>query len=415
LKEAIMVGRPFRFVHASDLHLESVAQGISEVPDHLRDLLVDGPYRATERLVETALAEDVDFIILSGDVLNPMVTGPRGPLFLGSQFQRLAERKIPIYWAGGSIDPPDAWPSWLRLPETVHVFPAGHVEEIVHQRDGVSLARLVGLSRIQDRPVDLAGFEADPSGLFTIGAFHGEVEAASLSPRGLHYWALGGLHATNTLCNTPCVAHYSGSPQGRSRQETGAHGCTLVQVDEQRHIRTNLLPTDMFRWCEEYLVVDEHTTREGLESLLRERVQTLSDASSEVVLLISWTVAGTGPLMGRLRSGPLAAELLARLRADFGQATPARWSLSITCEPAARLPDDWYEQETFLGDYLRALRHFQVNADEAVGLEDYLDERQQAGSLGAMAHFADPAVREQILREAAQLGADLLRGEEIQP
>lgn len=410
-----MVAWPFRFVHASDLHLERVAEGISEVPDHLRGILVDGAYRAVERLVDTALAEDVDFLILSGDVLNPLTTGPRGPLFLGNQFQRLSERKISVYWASGMVDPPDAWPAWLKLPETVHLFPKGQVAEIIHQRNGMSLARLVGRGRDRERVVDLAGFEADPSGLFTIGVVHGEFESANLASHGLHYWALGGAHARSTLGTSPCVAHYSGTTLGRNRGETGPHGGTLVQVDDQRRVRTNPFSTDAFRWCDEYLVLDEHTTRDGLEALFRDRVRALADAAPDAVLLVSWTLAGVGPLMGKLRSGPLAAELLAGLRADFGEATPARWSLSIECEPATRLPDDWYEQETFLGDYLRALRHYQVNADESLGLEEYLDERHRAGTLGSLAEIADPAARERILRAAAQLGADLLRGEEGHP
>jgi len=410
-----MVAWPFRFMHASDLHLERVVEGISEVPDHLRELLVDGAYRAAERLVDLTLAEEADFLVLSGDVLDPLATGPRGPLFLARQFQRLADHKISIYWAGGTNDPPDAWPAWLRLPETVHLFSAAQPAEFVHPRDGGALARLVGRGRDHDRPADLAGFEADPSGLFTIGVAHGDVDASSLISHGLHYWALGGSHAMSTLCTSPCVAHYSGSTLGRDRKEIGAHGGTLVEVDEQHGVRTSLVATDAFRWCEECLVVDEHTTRDGLKATLRERLQSLADASPDVVLLISWTLTGTGALMGSLRSGPLAAELLAGLQSEFGHATPARWSLSIQCEPAARLPDDWYEQETFLGDYLRALRHYQVNVSEPLALDAYLDERQRAGTLGSLAQFDDPAARERILREAAQLGADLLRGEEAQP
>ena len=36
-----MAGRQLRFVHASDLHLEQPLHGVTEVPDHLRDLFLD--------------------------------------------------------------------------------------------------------------------------------------------------------------------------------------------------------------------------------------------------------------------------------------------------------------------------------------------------------------------------------------
>ena len=49
-----------RLVHASDFHLELPLYGLAEVPDHLRDLLIEAPYQAAEQVFETALAEDVD-------------------------------------------------------------------------------------------------------------------------------------------------------------------------------------------------------------------------------------------------------------------------------------------------------------------------------------------------------------------
>src|SRR6188474_688838 len=120
--------QPLRLVHASDLHLELPVYGLPEVPDHLRDLLVDAPYHAAEQVFETALSEDVDAVLLSGDVLDVDRAGPPAIVLLLDQFARLGERNIPIYWAGGSIDAPDTWPRSVTLPKNVHVFPVGHVE-----------------------------------------------------------------------------------------------------------------------------------------------------------------------------------------------------------------------------------------------------------------------------------------------
>ena len=52
-----MSGLAFRFLHTSDWHLELPASGLVEVPDHLREALVEAPYLAAERVIETALAE----------------------------------------------------------------------------------------------------------------------------------------------------------------------------------------------------------------------------------------------------------------------------------------------------------------------------------------------------------------------
>jgi DNA repair protein SbcD/Mre11 len=137
-----MSSRPFRFIHASDFHLEQPLMGVAEVPDHLRELFLDAPYAAAQQVFEAALAEDVGFVVLSGDILQPLATGPRGPLFLAEQFARLAARGIGVYWAGGAVDPPETWPGVVKLPQNVHVFPRGRMEETTIAWESETLARL---------------------------------------------------------------------------------------------------------------------------------------------------------------------------------------------------------------------------------------------------------------------------------
>ena len=405
---------PFRFVHASDFHLEQPLMGVSEVPDHLRELFLDAPYTAARQVFEAALAEDVALVVLSGDILRPLGTGPRGPLLLAEQFARLAARGIGVYWASGAVDPPEAWPTAVRLPQNVHVFSRGRVEEATVHRDAGPLARVVGACGDRQLPLRPADFSADTASLYTIAILHGDVDAASLQGRGVDYWALGGRHDRSTPQSGPQMVHYCGSPQGRRPEESGVHGCTLVQVDEQRHTRTTLIPTDAARWLSERVLVDEATSREELETRLRERMHTLLEACPAISLLVSWTVAGRGPLVAQLRRGQLAADLLAWLRNDYGYRRPAAWSVSLEAEVSETLPPEWYEQETIRGDFLRAVRHLQMNADEPLGVEQYMAEAHLAGTLAGAVTLAGKTARDRALREAAVLGARLLSGEEAQ-
>jgi len=406
---------PFRFVHAADFHLELPPFGVAEVPDHLWNLFIESTYRAAERVFETTLSEEAEFLILSGDLLDPRRTGPRGLLFLAEQFGRLAERETAVYWAGGHVDPPDAWPSAIRLPDNVHRFPQGRPEEHVHQRDGTPLARVMGTSRGAGRAVRASEFDPDPAGLFSIAVVHGAADAEALKQRRIDYWALGGSHARHTLFSSPQVAHYPGSPQGRHPEESGPHGCTLVQVDAERHARTTLVPTDVMRWQNAEIVVEEATTRADLETLLNERMQSLVETAPGMDLLVSWKIVGSGPLLAELRRGELAGQLLEVLRTRYGFGPPAAWSLSMSAEPTAVLPPEWYEQQTIRGDFLRQIRHYQMNPSEPLDLEAYLAEGQLADTLEAAAQVSDKATRERVLREAAMLGVDLLSGEEPKP
>jgi len=407
-----MSNRPFRFVHAGDFHLEMPPQGLAEVPDHLTDLFLEASYLAAERVFDTVLAEEADFLVLAGDLLSPRLTGPRGPLFLVEQFNRLAEREIPVYWSGGRVDPPDAWPSAFDLPTNVHVFPRGRVGETVYGRDDERLARLIGISREKRRSIRASDFDPDPGGLFSIAVVHGSAEASVLQTRQIDYWAMGGIHQRKTLFSSPQIAHYPGSPQGRRPQEDGSHGCTLVQVDPQGQARTSLVATDVVRWINERVVVEATADRETLEGQLRERLHTLTETMQQVDFLISWTVVGEGPLLAQLRQGTLRAELLEVLRSEFGFGSPLAWSLTLESEPSAVLQPSWYDQESIRGEFLREIRRYQTDSAEPLCLASFLSEDHLAGTLATAATDIAPSVRQRVLREAAMLGVDLLSGEE---
>jgi hypothetical protein len=401
---------PFRFLHAADLHLEQPPFGVAEVPDHLRQLFVEASYVAAERVFQAAVSEGAEFLVLSGDVLDPQRTGPRGPRFLVDQFERLEAKSLGVYWAGGRVDSPQAWPAMLALPKNVRVFPAGRPQDFIHRHDDQPLARLIGASRIRGGKIRAADFDADSDDLFTIAVAYGRATAESLERRAVDYWALGGRHAAHTLLGAPHVAHYPGSPQGRAPAETGPHGCTLVEVDGQRHVRTAMVPTDVLRWHRERVEIDETTTRDDLELLLHERAEALKGSLSGLDGLVTWKVVGDGPLAAQLRRGALVAELLESLRKHYGFGPPALWSASLGIEAPSELPPAWYEQETILGDFLTQIRRYQMNSGEPIDLEDFLSEEQLAGTLGAVA-AVDSDERERMLREAAILGVDLLSGE----
>jgi DNA repair protein SbcD/Mre11 len=399
---------PFRFVQASDFHLEQPLSGVADVPEHLSELFLEAPYTAAERVFDTALTEQAAFLILSGDILHPLYAGPRGAMFLCEQFARLAQREIAVYWAGGMVDPPDQWPTSIALPGNVHVFPRSRVDEFVHEHDGTPIARLLGISADKQRLVRAGDFHPDSSGLPTIAIAYGSADPAALQARDIHYWALGGRHDRATPANMPHAIHYCGSPQGRRPEESGVHGCTLVQVDEKQQFRTSLIPTDAVRWLGERILVDKETIQTDLETRFRERIHSLRESAPNSHLLITWTIAGGGPLVKQLQCGSLAADLLDRLRTDYGFSSPSVWSLSIDVEPADRLPEEWYEQETIRGDFLREIRRLQMNSDEPLQFESYISDAHQAGSLGAMAQLHDANARGRVLIEAASLGAALL-------
>jgi hypothetical protein len=407
----------FRFVHAGDFHLERPPGGLAEIPDHLRTAIGEAAYRAAERVFDAAIKHRVDFLLLTGDTVEPQIAGPRAIVFLNEQFAKLAEAGVSVYWAGSPSDSFERWTDLWPLPAHVHRFPVKRVERIVHHRTGEPLVQILGTSgRYQDGRRDGlihgADFIADNE-LFAVAVAHGAVDSESLARQTIPYWALGGEHARRSLLGGTVTAHYSGTPQGRVPDESGPHGCTLVQVDESRRIRTTFLPTDAVRYCHERVTLDASAPRESLPALLNERVTELLIDPFGPELLIHWTIAGGQSLARELRSGG-SGDLLAKLRAEHGAKHPAAWSVEI--DPGtAHVAAERFEEETLLGEFLRSAKHCLEHPEERINLEDFLAERHLAGTLAPLASLSDPDLRRHVLADAAALGVELLSPVEERP
>ena len=405
-----MSSRPLRFLQAGDFLLHQPLDGLPDVPDHLVERLVEAPYRAAAAVFGAALAEDVDFVLLTGNLCVPHRAGPCGFHFLSQQFARLTERGIGVYWAAGEADRRRDWPAHWRWPSGVHVFAADRIEHVVHHREGKPLCQIAGRSAdgplvngSTNIPPALASFAPGTDGLFAIAVLPGALawKPAELVPIGNHYWACSGSRQVLTAlaeCDPPCVVHSAGMPQGRSPRDLGPHGCTLVQVEsEQRvepHDRIRLTPitTDTVRWHDERIVLTEGLDRQGVERLLQERMRSLIDLSPKQMLLIQWAVDGIQSLADRGDSSTLAAEWLAMLRSEFGFLETPAWSMSLTVAPP-EIPAAWTEQETLVGDFLRRV-HALAAAD---GPPDQSSRNAESASSGLLDCFLSEQQRQSEL------------------
>jgi DNA repair protein SbcD/Mre11 len=404
-----MPDRPFRFLHTADFRLDAVPRGLAEVPDHLRDCLLDAPYTAARRVFDAALSERVAFVLLAGNAVQADRGGPRGTAFLVEQFERLASAGIDIYWAASETDRPETWPAALQLPANVHLFARDHVGEFLHTGGGPPLARIVGTSR-GTRSLMPEEFVPDPVGLFSITVACGEMDPAEMQAQGIHYWALGGRAERTTLFDAHGTAHYPGTPQGRCRTESLGRGCTLVSVDEAGRARLSPVTCSALEWHDESLTVGPATTRDELEAMSAQRIRTLAD-HSKCDLLVTWLIDGSGPLLAELRRGKLRGELLEWLRIEHGLSSPIVWTVGLETSPGAALPASLYEQETILGDYVRTLREYELDPNQRLDVESLLPGDSLAESFARAVAISDDAMRKRVLHEAALLGIDLLSGE----
>lgn len=406
-----MSGESFRFLHASDFHLEQPCYGLAEAPDHLQDPLIEAPLRAVANVFETAILEDVQFVVLSGDIIAPRIAGSYALAFLMEQLEALREQKIRVYWAGSELDGPDRWPEEIQFPDNVVMFPKGQARHLVHSIHDVPIATIIGKSALGGS-VSADDFRIEPTNRFTIAVAHGQADPSSLAGhKPIDYWALGGQHATQMLFESPRTAYYPGTPQGRGPDEDGVHGCTLVQVDRGRRVRPKFIPADSLRWRAETLGVGEECHRNELQRHLRARMQRIATESAGCTTFVSWTIQSEGELARQLRSGALAKELVDWLRTEFGRANPAVWTVAIEVESNTGIAEELYEEDTILGDFLRAVREHEQDPKLVLNLASMLPDMSKHRALGAALQAADGHARQVLLQEAATLGVDLLSGE----
>ncbi|MGL4514012.1 MAG: metallophosphoesterase family protein [Lacipirellulaceae bacterium] len=402
---------PLRLVHASDLRLDSPLAGLAEVPDLLRPVLRDAARTAAERVFDTALAENADALLLSGDVIDLRQAAPRDLVFLVDQFGRLDKRGVAVFWGGGRIDPPEAWPRTMRLPENVTLFPTGRVGTHELKRSGATVAIVQGTSRPADRSIDTSGFHRDGQGRFTIGVAYGSSESAGKEGDRVDYMALGGRSRRATVDHSPGVAHYPGAPQGLQPTELGPSGCTVVSVESDGKAKTRFVATDPVRWQEESVEFTAGSTEAELRARLRERLDKTRTKAGGIDLLVSWRLHGVGPLVPHLRADGLCAELLADLQAYAGRQQPVCWSWRVACDDPYDPPHEQRDQETILGDLLRQVEVLGKSEAFILDIAGMLPKPLPDPALAAVAKPSVGAERQDLLQRAAKLGVALMTTE----
>ncbi len=407
-----MPQHPLRFVHASDFHLERPLGGVAEVPAGLRELFLEAPFAAARQVFEAALAENADALLLAGDLLNSELAGPRAVVFLRDQFQRLADHKIPVYWACGEVDAPDTWPACAKLPPNVHIFPVGRVENIDLTRDGQPVARIQGISRTPGVAPDDRGFHRDALGLFTVGVAYGTAASAGAEGDRVDYMALGGQHQRQTVDQSPGIAHYCGTPQGRDPDETGPRGCTVIYVDDAGHVKTNFVATDALRWLTEEVEITAGTDEDALLQQIEERIGKLQTKHHGSELLVTWQITGRGGVLNHIRTGGISDKIVEVLRERFAKVKPGVWTVAIECDSPLDVPQEWVDEETIMGDLLRDFRKLEEDPTIDLALEEFLPAEFRETQFASVATIT-PEDRAQLLWAASKLGVDLMDGEEV--
>ena len=249
----------FRFIHAADPHLDSPLRGLEAHEGAPVALLRGATRKAFENLVNLAIDEAVDFVVIAGDLYDGDWKDYSTGLFFRGQMVRLEAKKIPVYLIAGNHDAASVISKKLTLPENVHVFSTRTAETM----EVPGLAAVIHGRGFPHRavPENLAvDYPAAVPGKFNLGLLHtsltGRPDHDTYAPcseqdlrnKGYAYWALGHIHQPEVISEDPWIV-FAGNCQGRHARETGPRGCRLVTVKDSLEVASaEWRDLDVVRW-----------------------------------------------------------------------------------------------------------------------------------------------------------------------
>lgn len=300
----------FRFLHAADLHLDSPLRGLETYPDAPVEQIRGATRRALENLVELAIEEQVAFVLLAGDIYDRDWKDYNTGLFFSRCMGRLRDAGIRVYLISGNHDAASVIARNLHPPDNVHLF-STRCAQTHHLPD---LAVAIHGQGYAERDVyeDLTGDypKAEP-GMLNIGLLHTALSGRPghepyapttldrLRSKGYDYWALGHVHQHEVVCDDPWVV-FPGTIQGRHIRESGAKGCTLVQVEEGQVTSLETRELDVLRWHESQVDLSGCDTAEGVLFRVREAFEKGRGQADGRPLAVRLTLSGMTGLHERL-------------------------------------------------------------------------------------------------------------------
>ncbi len=213
--------KPLKFVHTSDVHLETDTFGSTDAGVRLRDKV----RKAFSNVVDVANNRDADLLLIVGDLFDSSRVSEEGLAFA---FGTIARAKMPVVMIPGNHDAHDERSIYAGLspsvfPRNLHLIlePEGRVLDFPDLE-----ARLWGRAMVEHTPEyrPLAGVPDPHPELWNIALAHGfftdddeNMRSSPITPdeierSGYHYIALGHVHIFNDVSQGSTRALYCGTP-----------------------------------------------------------------------------------------------------------------------------------------------------------------------------------------------------------
>ncbi|MGV1098972.1 metallophosphoesterase family protein [Thiovibrio sp. JS02] len=409
-----------KFLHAADIHLDSPLHGLEAYADAPLGQLRSATRRAFDNLIDLAIAEQVAFLLIAGDLYDGDWKDYNTGLFLANRLGRLRKEGIRVFLVSGNHDAASQISKSLVLPDNVHLFSTQAPETVRIEELRVALHGQGYETRgVADNLA--SGFPLALPHYFNIGLLHTSLTGRQghepyapcslddLRSKGYAYWALGHIHKREEVCREPWVV-FPGNIQGRHIQESGDKGATLVTVREGGVVAVEHRSLDVLRWLYCPLDISDCSDLSMVEEAVRLRFASLEEEAAERPLAIRLSLVGESMLHSRLHGHSFSLnESFRGLAAGFGDLWLEK--VLFATESTAEL-DAAFGEDSPLADLVKNIARLDLGSShliealpELAALKSKLPPELQQHGQGL---FADDAARRAELCE--EVKALLLAG-----
>jgi DNA repair protein SbcD/Mre11 len=355
------------FIHAADLHLDSPMVGLSHLPDRIFNRLRESTFQSLKKITNKAIEQDVDFVILAGDLFDGEDRSLRAQSRLRTEMLKLEEKGIPVFVVHGNHDHLSG--SWVHfdLPSNVHIFTSKVEMKTVRTKSGV-LIHLYGFSypqrHVLDRKID--EYEKQVGADFHIGILHGNEGGGSehgnyapftvkdLLGKQFDYWALGHIHKRTELSLDPPII-YPGNIQGRNKKETGIKGCYHVTLSDIKN-DLKFIETSDIVWVE--AVIDAATARSFQEIFQMCQVTIASYRKKDIGTLLSLSLVNI-KLEDCKEERVLDGELIELLQEEESEEDSFVWIVDIKMEQSIHIDRERLKEKAeFFNELFETVDHY---------------------------------------------------------
>lgn len=266
-----------KVLHTADIHLDSPLRSLALRNEDLRARVQTATRTAFERIIDTAISENVVAVLISGDLFDGTAQSARTAAFLTVQLDRLRAARIRVFCIKGNHDAVNPITGEFSWPDNVHVFD-NHGGSF--QLDDNIWIHGVSYGQRQEKKSLLSKFPAPVHGAVNIAMLHTSLSGAKrddpyapcsvaeLSGMGFDYWALGHVHGRMIHSTNPWVV-MPGTPQGRGIGEIGPKTATVLTVGTS--IDVNEIHTSVIEFLDIEVDVTGIENDDSLRDLLRIR------------------------------------------------------------------------------------------------------------------------------------------------